>query len=135
VPSGMVSVWDTTNLLAQLPLGGNGSCAVTNQYQSGGSHAITASYASDTLFASSSGGLLASPGVVTGVMMPDLSLSILFTNTIGLSFTVLGTPDPSLAFSNWAALGSASEVSPGSFQFADVTALSRAQRFYRVRSP
>jgi hypothetical protein len=43
--------------------------------------------------------------------------------------------DPALPLSNWTTLGDATEVSPGQFRFTDPQAISRPQRFYRVRSP
>ena len=58
-----------------------------------------------------------------------------FTNTPGLGFTVLAATNPALPLSNWTVLGSATEVSPGQFQFTDPQATNTPQRFYRVRSP
>ena len=58
-----------------------------------------------------------------------------FTNTPGLGFTVLAATNPALPLSNWTALGSATEVSPGQFQFTDPQATNTPRRFYRVRSP
>jgi WD40 repeat protein len=48
-----------------------------------------------------------------------------------------GTTGSALASSElyWAVLGSATEVSPGQYQFADAQAASNAQCFYRVCSP
>jgi hypothetical protein len=57
-----------------------------------------------------------------------------FRNTPGLSFTVLSTADLVVPASDWINLGIASEVSPGHYQFTDVTTDS-PQRFYGVRSP
>jgi hypothetical protein len=58
-----------------------------------------------------------------------------FTNTPGLGFTVLAATNPALALTNWTVVGSATEVSPGQFQFTDSQATNTPQRFYRVRSP
>jgi hypothetical protein len=58
-----------------------------------------------------------------------------FTNTPGLSFTVFGTTNVSQSFTNWTRLGTATEVSAGSFQFTDPQATNGSERFYRVRSP
>jgi hypothetical protein len=63
------------------------------------------------------------------------SLQIAFTNTPGGSFTVLGATNFSSSLTNWAALGNAMEVSPGSFQFTDPRLSDNPQRFYRVTSP
>lgn len=57
-----------------------------------------------------------------------------FTNTPGLSFTVYGTTNLSLALTNWTQLGNATEISPGQFQFTDGAPVSSG-RFYRVGSP
>ena len=58
-----------------------------------------------------------------------------FTNTSGLGFTVLAATNPALPLSSWTVLGSASEVSPGEYQFTDSQATNSPRRFYRVRSP
>jgi uncharacterized delta-60 repeat protein len=58
-----------------------------------------------------------------------------FTNSVGALFGVLATTNPALPLSSWTALGSATEVAPGQFQFADQQAVGTPRRFYRVRSP
>ena len=58
-----------------------------------------------------------------------------FSNTPGASFTVLSATNVSLPLSNWTVLGTATETTPGQFQFIDLQATNSAQRFYRVRSP
>ena len=58
-----------------------------------------------------------------------------FTNAPGASFTVLAAPDPTLPIAGWTALGSATEISPGQYQFTDLQATNHPQRFYRVSSP
>jgi hypothetical protein len=58
-----------------------------------------------------------------------------FTNTPGAFFGLRASTDPALPLSNWTTLGDATEVSPGQFRFTDLQAISRPQRFYRVRSP
>jgi hypothetical protein len=58
-----------------------------------------------------------------------------FTNTPALSFSVLGTTNLSVPFSNWTVLGVATETSAGQFQFANPQTTNSLQRFYRVRSP
>lgn len=57
-----------------------------------------------------------------------------FSNTPGAAFTVFGTTDPTLPFSSWTALGDATEVSSGKFQFTDSQAASNVKRYYRVGS-
>jgi len=61
--------------------------------------------------------------------------SLTFTNSVGAIFGVLATTNLSLPQTNWTALGSVTEVSPGQFQFADTQATNNPQRFYEVRSP
>ena len=58
-----------------------------------------------------------------------------FTNTPGAGSTVFTTTNLALPFTNWTTLGSATEVSPGQFQFTDPQATNNSKRFYRVRSP
>jgi len=57
-----------------------------------------------------------------------------FTNSVGALFGVLATTNPALPLSNWMALGGATEVAPGQFQFADPQATNSPRRFYRIRS-
>ncbi len=58
-----------------------------------------------------------------------------FTNTPGAGSTVFTTTNLGLSLPNWTTLGSATEVSPGQFQFTDPQATNNSKRFYRVRSP
>jgi hypothetical protein len=61
-----------------------------------------------------------------------------FTNTPSLTFTVLGTTNLSLPFTNWDVLGQATDApsGSGSYQFSDLgTATNRACRFYLLRWP
>jgi len=68
------------------------------------------------------------------VMLPGGQLQFDFNNNPGLSFTAMGTTDLSLSLSNWTALGSLTEDSPGHYLFTDTNASVGSQRFYRVRS-
>jgi len=58
-----------------------------------------------------------------------------FTNIAGALFNVLTATNVSQPLSNWTALGSVTETSPGQFQFDDPSATNRPQQFYRVSSP
>jgi hypothetical protein len=58
-----------------------------------------------------------------------------FTNAPGLGFTVLAATNPSQALNAWTVVGSATEVSPGHYQFTDPQAATTPRCFYRVRSP
>ena len=134
-PTGLVSFWDGWTFLGQTPLNTNGSASFTMPALSGGSHAINASYASDTVFASSTGNLIGTPTNVTAMLLSDGSVQLSFTNGSAAPFTVLGATDVSLPLSNWSELGPATEILPGQFQFTDAQVTSNTARFYRVRSP
>jgi hypothetical protein len=75
------------------------------------------------------------PFQLTGMTIAGGAFQFGFTNTPNVPFTVLGSFDVSLPPGNWTVLGSATETSPGQFQFSDLQVTNRAQRFYRVRSP
>lgn len=79
----------------------------------------------------------APPPLVLGNALMQLNgaFQFSFTNTPGTSFTVLVSANPTLPVANWAVLGSATEISPGQYQFTDFKAASYPQRFYRLRSP
>jgi len=134
-PTGLVAFWDGSTFLGQTPLNTNGIATLTMPVLSGGSHAINVSYASDTVFASSTGNLIGTPTNVTAVLLMDGSVQLSFTNSSAAPFTVLGATDISLPLSNWSALGPATEVLPGQFRFTDTQVAGNTPRFYRVRSP
>ncbi len=62
------------------------------------------------------------------------AIQFTFRNTPGLGFTVLSTTNLSLPVEDWTSPGIALEISPGHYQFTDVTPDSRLN-FYVVRSP
>ena len=66
-------------------------------------------------------------------VLPGGTFQFGFTNIPGLNFTVRGTTNLALPFTKWALLGSATEISPGQFQFT--TATVGSQQFYRVTTP
>ena len=136
MPTGMVSFWDGTNFIAQFALNTNGIAALTTTNLAPGSHAISASYCSDTVFASSSASLAAVPPYLMGMTLVTNGAWLLtFSNIIGAPFTVLGATDLILPLSNWTVLGQAMETVPGQFEFLDLEATNGSQKFYRVRSP
>ncbi|HEX4264635.1 MAG TPA: PQQ-binding-like beta-propeller repeat protein [Verrucomicrobiae bacterium] len=65
--------------------------------------------------------------------LPDGTFQFSFANTPGLSFSIYGTTNLATSATNWTRLGSATETSPGQYQFTDTTA--RPQHYYRVTSP
>jgi hypothetical protein len=76
------------------------------------------------------------PPVLTGAQMLDNGvLQFAFSNTIGASFTVLSSTDLSVPMSNWTVVGTASNTTPGQFQFTSQPTTNDPQRFYGVRSP
>ncbi|SPE61266.1 conserved exported hypothetical protein [Verrucomicrobia bacterium] len=136
-PTGFVSFWAGSNFLAQIPLRTNGlATATVSAALAGSSAALSANYSSDTVFASSSGSAVATPAYLANLTFSANGLfQFSFSNTIGLPFSVWSSSDLSLPLSNWGWRGSATEVSPGQFQFTDSQAPVDAQRFYRVSSP
>jgi hypothetical protein len=75
------------------------------------------------------------PPILLGdwTVFPNGAFQFGFTNTPGLAFTVYGTTNLTLPFTNWTPLGAATEISPGQFQFTDQSNASQ-DRFYRVTS-
>ncbi|MDB6112129.1 MAG: C-type lectin domain protein [Pedosphaera sp.] len=67
--------------------------------------------------------------------LPDGSFQFTFTNRPGAFFEVLTTTNLALPLTNWTLSGSATEVSPGQFQFTDMPPTNSLPRFYRVRTP
>jgi len=56
-----------------------------------------------------------------------------FTSTSGALFSVLATTNLSVPMRNWTVLGSATQISPGQYQFTDWQATNSLERFYRLR--
>jgi hypothetical protein len=132
-PSGQVTFWDYSTVLAQRPLV-NGLVKYTNSNYLPGTHTITATYASDTMFAAGSGQIVPTAPTLTATMAAG-TVQVAFSNSIGAPFTVLSTSDISTPVSDSIVLGLAIEISPGHFQFSDTAAQLQSQRFLRVRSP
>ena len=65
----------------------------------------------------------------------DGSFQFDFTNAPGTQFTVLSAASLAVPFSNWAPLGSVTEIFPGQFHFKDPLAFQHPAQFYRVISP
>lgn len=78
----------------------------------------------------------AGPGVLSGMTnLGNGSFQFGFTNFTGTSFTVLASTNAALPMSKWTILGTPTEALPGQYQFTDLPATNRGQRFYRVTSP
>ena len=67
-------------------------------------------------------------------ILPGGGFQFGFIENAGLAFTVLATTNVSFSSTNWTALGGATEVSPGQYQFTDPQATNSGGRFYRIRS-
>ena len=134
VPTGMVSFWDGSKLLAQLPLSANGVASLTMTNFPASNHFISAGYASDTLFAASTANLSTTPIILLNPgLLSNGDFQFTFTNAPAASLTVLSSSDPALPLSNWTTLGPATETSLGHYQFKDT--ITSAARFYSIRSP
>lgn len=72
--------------------------------------------------------------LINPVRRPNGVFELSFTAAPGSSFNVLATTNLALSTSNWTVLGTATEISPGQFRFADMQATNNLRRFYRVRS-
>jgi hypothetical protein len=79
--------------------------------------------------------LNSSPSYVSSGVNAGLHLS--FSNTPGgdWQFTVWGSTNLTLPFSQWQNLGHPTEVSPGQYQFNDTQATNKPARFYRISNP
>jgi hypothetical protein len=135
IPTGMVSFWDGTKFLAQIPLNSNSVAVVTITNLPVTNHNISAVYASDTLFAPSSGSVgTTPPTLLNPAILPNGNFQFTFTNFPAASFTVLSSSELALPLSNWTVVGVAIETSLGNYQFTD-SATADLARFYVVRSP
>jgi hypothetical protein len=76
------------------------------------------------------------PIVLTNASVgPGGAFQFSFTNAPGMSFRAFGSTNVSQPFTDWLALGMATDSPPGQFQFTDPNPPTNQQRFYRVRSP
>jgi hypothetical protein len=72
---------------------------------------------------------------LTGPQKLTNGFRFVFTNSVGALFGMLTTTNLALPLTNWTALGGATEISPGQFQFTDPQATNDGQRFYRAYAP
>jgi hypothetical protein len=75
------------------------------------------------------------PPVLVGLKKSTSGFQFTFSNSVGAVFGVVATTNLSIPFTNWTALGSVTELSPGQFQFTDPQATNNPRRFYKVRAP
>jgi hypothetical protein len=100
----MVTFWDGSTVIGQAPLNPSGVVFITRSNLNPGSHNITATYASDTLFAASSGGLTQLVQVPTATTLSSssspssLGQLVTFTATVTRPNGVPGTPTGSVSF-------------------------------------
>jgi hypothetical protein len=97
-------------------------------------------YAIDNLNFSASGAPLApvTAPILGGVTYnASTGLSFSFTDTPGASsqFTVYGTTNLALPFSQWQNLGHPTEISSGTYKVTDSQSATNSQKFYKVTSP
>jgi uncharacterized repeat protein (TIGR01451 family) len=135
VPTGMVTFWDGTNVLGQLPLT-SGRVVFSNANFTAAGHAFSASYSSDTVCADSSGNLLGTPPRLgLGIDPATGGVLLTFTNGSASPFTVWSAPDVGTPATNWDLLGVPTEFPLGHYQFLDPAGADEPARFYRVTSP
>src|ERR1035437_2914951 len=81
------------------------------------------------------------PAIASTIFVKGAAMSsggpfqLTFTNTPGATFSVSVTTNLSFALSNWTILNGVLEISPGQFQFTDLSATNGGQSFYCVHSP
>ena len=103
-PTGCITFTDGSSVLGQIPLDGTGSASFSTSSLSLGSHAITATYASDTTYAASSNNLLqvVQDGTTTGLAVSPTSIN--YGQAVSMQATVTandggaGTPSGTISF-------------------------------------
>jgi hypothetical protein len=73
--------------------------------------------------------------LTNATLLPNGAFQFAFASASGTTNTVFCTTNVLSPTNNWPALGDATEVAPGQFQFADPQATNNPQRYYRVHSP
>lgn len=90
--------------------------------------------ANELLTASGAGGLILVPGEpprLIDLIRTNSTFQFAFDGTWGTNQTVLATTN----FTDWSAIGSATMIAPGRFQFTDPDADQFPFRFYRLKIP
>jgi hypothetical protein len=112
----------------------------TNEVMTGTERLSTAIAARGRIYIANDNRVYALTVPVSPIVLTNLAVSATggfqfdFTNVPGLSFTVFNTTNLSKPFASWTRLGSATEIAPGRYEFANGPLLG-PQDFYRVRSP
>jgi hypothetical protein len=78
--------------------------------------------------------ILPPPGIVrlTGFMkLPSGTFQFGYSNSDGRTYRVFASTN----LADWSAIGTATQTSPGLFQFTDLQATNIPRRFYQLRSP
>jgi hypothetical protein len=76
--------------------------------------------------------IAAEPADITSIaLQPNGSMLLDFAGTSGYVQTVSASTN----LQDWTAIGPATQISPGRFQFTDPGATNFPQRFYQVRTP
>lgn len=75
------------------------------------------------------------PNFLNTASPPNGVFQFAFSNFQNSTFTVLSSTNMLLPVTNWAAIGTASNIGPNFFQYTDTNAPTDSQRFYRIRSP
>jgi hypothetical protein len=71
------------------------------------------------------------PRLTIPVPLPTGAIQFAYTNTTGSNYTVYASSN----LAAWTVLGAAAQLTPGTFQFTDLTATNYPRRFYRLHSP
>ena len=132
-PGGSLKGYIISNIVSTLTLN-NLSAAAAGKYTVVASNywgSITSSPAILNLTSTSVPPPVINPQLVAG----GNSFQISFSNDPGASFTVLRSTNVGLPLSNWTVVGTATEISPGEYQFSDPGAQTNVQRYYRIRWP
>lgn len=81
-------------------------------------------------------GTIGVPPLLTGIeLLTNGLLRFSFTNTLSGLFTVISSTNLAVPLSEWTAVGSATNIGPGQFQFTTQLATNDTQLFYIIRSP
>ena len=131
-----------TGTVGSFAAGASGSATVTVRIVSGATgpfvaynYSILSTQSFEPLIGPSITPLPLAPLAISEVRFASGSFTLSFSNTHGLSFSVLRTPDLMLPLSNWVTIGHPTEISPGNFEFTDTTVTNAQKDFYRVSWP